>query len=153
MNHNVSLMDKRLHTLISDYITSVATAVQLLAESGFELPNSNSEWACNGAKRVGVLKDGTKYVKHGYGCRVDLPNETVDFDFGEKGEIDGFDAWRLSTFADSRLQQYGFSGEEDLNAVFKFAVQSGSLIYSGYILRYLHQNEANPDVTGRRRAC
>ena len=135
-------MDTRLRTLIDDYLASVATAARLLADSGFQIPRSNTDWAGNGAVQVGELKGGIKYFKHGYGCRVALPGGEVDFDFGENGEITGFDAWRLASFAESSLQQYGFESEEDLNLVFKSAVASGHLRYSGYILHYLAANEA-----------
>ena len=135
-------MDTRLRTLIDDYLASVATAARLLAESGFEIPRSNTDWACNGAVQVGELKGGIKYFKHGYGCRVGLLGGEVDFDFGENGEITGFDAWRLASFAEGKLQRYGFASEEDLNTVFKAAVANGHLVFSGYILHYLAANEA-----------
>ncbi len=60
----------------------------------------------------------------------------MDFDFGEKGEINGFDIWRLSSFADERLEQYEFSSEKELEACFKAEVALGSIVYSGYILHY-----------------
>ena len=62
---------------------------------------------------------------------------SVDFDFGEHGEIDGFDAWRLVGFAGSRLSEYGFPSEASLNECFKAEVAAGSLVYSGYILHYI----------------
>jgi hypothetical protein len=135
-------MDTRLRTLIDDYLASVATAVRLLVESGFRSPSSNDDWACNGAVQVGELKGGVKYFKHGYGCMVALPGGAVDFDFGEKGEITGFDAWRLASFAEGKLDQYGFASEENLHLAFKLAVASGHVRYSGYILHYLAANEA-----------
>ncbi len=130
-------MDQRLATLIDDYIASVSSAVKLLKESGIARPSSNTEWACNGIPQTGVLSGGVKYFKHGYGCAVHLRGGTVDFDFGEKGEINGFDTWRLSGFAEGRLDQYGFSSEKELEACFKAEVTAGALVYSGYILHYL----------------
>ena len=135
-------MDPRQRELIADYLASVATAVRLLRESGFEAPKTNLAWACNGAQHVGKLKSGIKYFKHGFGCRVILPIGEVDFDFGDQGQTDGFDAWRLTSFAEHRLHEYGFSDEEEVNAVFMSAVHHGHIKYSGYILHYLAANEA-----------
>ena len=42
----------------------------------------------------------------------------MDFDFGEHGQIDGFDAWRLARFAGSRLREYGFADLAVLNECF-----------------------------------
>lgn len=39
------------------------------------------------------------YSIHGVGCRVVAKSVIIDFDFGPGGRIDGFDAWRLSLFA------------------------------------------------------
>ena len=66
-----------------------------------------------------------------------MPSGAVDFDFGEQGEIDGFDSWRLAGFAGTRLSEYGFANEAALNDCFKAEVAAGSLVYSGYILHYL----------------
>lgn len=91
------------------------------------------EWACNGIPQTGLLPGEVKYFKHGYGCAVHLRGGTVDFDFGEKGETDGFDAWRLCAFAEGTLRQYEFHSEEELVACFKAEVAAGSIVYSGYI--------------------
>lgn len=130
-------MDHRLATLIDDYCASVSSAVKLLAQGGIAHPESNTAWACNDIPQTGVLPGGVKYFKHGYGCAVHLKGSPVDFDFGEKGEINGFDMWRLSSFADERLEQYGFNSEKELEACFKAEVAIGSIVYSGYILHYL----------------
>jgi len=130
-------MDQRLATLIADYLASVSLALRLLQEAGIALPRSNTEWACNGIAQTGILPGGTKYFKHGYSCAVHLEGGTVDFDFGEKGETNGFDAWRLSAFAADTLGQYGFHSEKELLACFKAEVATGTLVYSGYILHYL----------------
>jgi hypothetical protein len=130
-------MDHRLATLIDDYCASVSTAVKLLEQGGIARPESNTTWACNDIPQTGVLPGGVRYFKHGYGCNVHLKGGPVDFDFGEKGEINGFDTWRLSSFADERLEQYGFSSEKELETCFKAEVAFGSIVYSGYILHYL----------------
>jgi hypothetical protein len=135
-------MDHRLAKLINHYLASVSAAVKLLELAGFERPESNTTWACNGIPQIGVLPGGIKYFKHGYGCAVHLDSGEVDFDFGENGEINGFDTWRLSSFANERLFNYGFSSEKDLEACFKAEVTAGALIYSGYILHYVAATDA-----------
>lgn len=49
----------------------------------------------------GQLEGGISYFKHGIGCAVGLATGTVDFDFGDDGEIDGVDLDRLTGFARS----------------------------------------------------
>lgn len=130
-------MNNNLARLISDYQTSVRAAVELMRQSGIQLPATNVDWAATDIPQRGELKGGNPYFKHGYGCAVRLPGGAVDFDFGEQGEIDGFDAWRLAGFAGSRLSEYGFVSEAALNECFKAEVAVGSLVYSGYILHYI----------------
>ena len=130
-------MNQNLAHLISDYQSSVRVAVDLLRQSSIPLPATNTDWAATNIAQRGELLGGVPYFKHGYGCAVRLPTGTVDFDFGEHGEIDGFDAWRLVGFADSRLSEYGFEDEEALKLCFNAEVVAGSIAYSGYILHYL----------------
>jgi hypothetical protein len=133
----INPMDPRLATLIDDYIASVSSAVKLLERGGIARPESNTAWACADISQTGVLPGGVKYFKHGYGCAVHLKRGLVDFDFGERGEINGFDVWRLASFANERLGQYRFSSEKELEACFKAEASAGTLVYSGYILYYL----------------
>lgn len=131
-------MDPQLHRLISGYQAAVARRfTQLRTELGIESSQSNVEWACNGLKQTGQLSDGAKYFKHGYGCAVSGNSDTVDFDFGEAGEIDGFDSWRLWGFAKASTNDYGFASEKDVEVAIKSAASKGLLRISGDILYYL----------------
>jgi len=129
-------MDTRLARLIADYQVHVAKAVALLESAGFRRPNSNTEWAIMRTPASPKL-DGLMFRKHGYGCFVKGPTWAVDFDFGDTGQIDGFDAWRLAQFAGDKLAQYGFESPEDLQSAFRHANESGDIVYSGYILYYI----------------
>jgi hypothetical protein len=131
-------MDQRLFLLIQDYQSAVARAVQLLEQAGIARPESNIAWACCDMNQSGVLADGVKFYKHGFGCAVHLQDGCVDFDFGANGEITGFDTWRLAGFAEARLMQYGFASEKELEECFQAEVKAGNVIYSGYILHYLN---------------
>lgn len=114
-------MDRRLRVLIGEYQAAVERALELLEESGLLRPRSALEWAMSGYPGVGVLRNGTRYRKHGYGCEVDLPTGPVDFDFGPNGETSGFDAWRLVAFAGAHLASYGFESPQELESVLEAA--------------------------------
>lgn len=110
----------------------------LLRDSGIPMPASNTDWACNGIEQTGEISGGSPYFKHGYGCKVRLPSGiAVDFDFGERGQINGFDPGRLIHFAGSRLTSYSFASENALNVAFDEEVAAGSLVHSGDILYYI----------------
>lgn len=132
-------MDSRLLALIREYQSAVKAAVGLMVESGISLPRSNDEWAKTRVAGRGVLAGGIRFRKHGYGCEVLLTNRPVDFDFGAKGEYDGFDLWRLTIFAKGRLAEFEISSEDELERLFKAAVHAGILRYSGYVLYYLQR--------------
>ncbi|WP_208861844.1 DUF6896 domain-containing protein [Duganella sacchari] len=84
----------------------------------------------------GVLACGIKYHKHGAGCEVQLDTGKVDFDFGENGEIDGFDLWRLAHFTRDRLPCFGFDSAEQIEKSFDAAIASGELEHSRSGLLY-----------------
>jgi hypothetical protein len=130
-------MNNRLAILISDYQASVAAAVDMMLRSGIPRPPTNKDWVGTDIPQRGELEGGVRYFKHGYGCAVSLPTGSVDFDFGTNGEIDGFDAWRLASFAGDKLSDYGFADEDAITECFKAEVAAGSLVYSGYILYYV----------------
>ncbi|CAM4404197.1 Uncharacterised protein [Bordetella pseudohinzii] len=130
-------MDKNLTDLIRDYQASVRTAVEIMHKSGIPLPATCSEWIETDVPGSGELEGSIRYLKHGYGCKVWLPSGSIDFDFGRFGEINGFDEWRLISFAGSRMAEYGFETLDAFKESFKTAVQSGSVVYSGYILYYV----------------
>jgi len=84
--------------LIDKYTSAAANAHAMLrAHLGEDALLS----AVNGRRipREGQLPGGFSYSFHGVGCAVEGPNFEVDFDFGPEQRVDGFDAWRLSLFA------------------------------------------------------
>src|SRR5687768_5988973 len=80
----------------------------MLNAAGIKRPSDAQEWIQMEFPELGGLPGGFRYYKHGIGCAVRGPDWSVDFDFGEHGEIDGFDAYRLYDFASKRLSHYGF---------------------------------------------
>lgn len=121
-------MDVRLVSLINDYLQAVRTALTLMQKSGISLPHTSGEWNDTKLSHLPSLNDGISYLKHGNGCRVDLPDGAVDFDFGRRGEICGLDAWRLGLFAKKRQETYGFSADKELYDCFNDAVNQRLII-------------------------
>jgi hypothetical protein len=129
-------MNINLANLINDYQDAVRQAVSLMNSSGIATPESDIAWACCHIKQYGMLKGGVRYFKHGYGCAVHLSLGVIDFDFGKNGEIDGFDASRLWSFAENHRMNYGFKDEAHFKDIFEQAAANSEIIYSGYILYY-----------------
>ena len=111
-------MNPHLHRLIRDYQASVRMALQKPQASGIRMPTSAMDWAGMDLPLPGMLEDGIRYYKHGIGCAVWLPSRTVDFDFGEHGEADGFNRGRIAQFAMPNLAAYGFETPEAVKAAF-----------------------------------
>lgn len=130
-------MNPHLHRLIRDYQASVRTALQKLQASGIRMPTSAMDWAGMDLPLPGMLEDGIRYYKHGIGCAVWLPSGTVDFDFGERGEADGFNRGRITQFAMPNLAAYGFETPEAVKAAFDQAVASGEIVCPESTVCYL----------------
>lgn len=130
-------MDSRLLNLIKDYQNSVRNAVILMYRSGVQMPYSASAWQRMDIPGTGVLESGAGYLKHGFGCAVELKSGKVDFDFGANGEIDGFDLWRLVQFANGIWNDYGFNSCGEVEELFDISkdnsefFQDGNLYYLG----------------------
>lgn len=133
-------MDARLRKLIDEYVASVEVAVDALNSMGVPKPASNNEWAMFQLPDDLVAPTGTRIFKHGYGCRFKNELVDVDFDFGEYGEIDGFDCWRLYDFClKNPTKTLGFDSQSELEVAFEEACDAEELIYSGYLLWYDRQ--------------
>jgi len=130
-------MNKQLADLICDYQAKVREALLLMQRSGIRMPSSNWRWIEADIPQKGLLDGNIAYMKHGIGCTVYLPDGEVDFDFGKRGEIDGFDAWRLSLFASEKLPTYGFENQDTLEKCFETAVAEGYLVRSDDSLFYV----------------
>ena len=130
-------MSERLRFLIDEFLTTVAQAIALMEQSGIERPPTRIEWALRGIPYKGVLQGGYPYRRHGVGCFVRLEATEVDFDFGERGEINGFDAWRLRGFARDQLTRFRYQSEAEIEEDFLRAAASGEILDSGSGLYYL----------------
>ena len=133
-------MDPRLLTLIREYHSAVAQAVELLSTSGIPRPLSDYDWATSTYPQLDQPIDTHRFYKHGFGCAVLGPTWRVNFDFGRQGEITGFTCGWLCEFSRHRRDRYGFAGDHQIEAVFNQAIEEGKLRFSGYILYYLSED-------------
>ncbi|WP_428992140.1 DUF6896 domain-containing protein [Luteibacter yeojuensis] len=132
-------MNRQLFLLIESYIGAVARAVVLLRNAGVPMPESNAQWAASRLPTGIVLSDNARFRKHGYGCEVEGPGWKVDFDFGDHGEINGFDNWRLRRFqAENDFAAVRMS-IESLTLAFSAASAAGEIVRPGHHLYYLRR--------------
>jgi hypothetical protein len=130
-------MEKRLGELISRYQAAVASAVAALEESGIRKPISSREWIRDRSPERGELRGGGTYFKHGCGCTVMMKKLSVNFDFGDSGQTDGFHPGRLWDFAKQHVGTLGFKSFDDVSESLRHACASGEVRHSEVILHYL----------------
>ncbi len=131
-------MKNALRDLIEAYISKAAELVpRLLVSLGSQLPITNNEWVALRIPQSGMTSDGLIYFKHGYGVAIEYDGGELDIDFGDQGQYDGFDAWRLFSFAMEGKIQTPYKNHREIEADIKDAESKGQLRYSGYILYYL----------------
>jgi hypothetical protein len=109
------MKSRTINNLIEDYLQDVNRAVDLL-ENTFGARQILRLWRTKKIPQQGKLKSGEYYELHGIGCRVFLERDLcVDFDYGPESRTDGFDAWRLSLYADESPNKYsGLISEKKL---------------------------------------
>lgn len=95
------MIPRDIHQLICEYSAEVAEAFRELHAT---YPSVEIRPLNRTIPRRGTLPSGRTYSFHGIGCLFELQDVVVDMDFGPDGRIDGFDAWRLNLFAESRDQ-------------------------------------------------
>jgi hypothetical protein len=124
-------MDIALRQLIEDYLWSVDTACDLLRQRLNIEGNILHAWQSSKVPQTGWLDEQHQisFYFHGIGCCVEHLSECVDFDFGPEGRQDGFDAWRLSRFAESiDSQEPLFRDHNALTAELKRLHANGEII-------------------------
>jgi hypothetical protein len=119
---------QRLVRLIRAYLQATGEAVAALDAAGIARPASALGWSLAGIPHEGRLIDDRRYRKHGFGCTVELPSGSVDFDFGPEGQIDGFDAGRLAFFAKGRLEHFGYASAAQIEQDMQSAIRGGAVV-------------------------
>lgn len=117
---------KNLENLISEYLAHVKEATDLLEES-FGTKNIINLWRSKKIPQRGPVTAGVSYEIHGIGCRVYLSKICIDFDYGPDGRVDGFDPWRLYTYACELPHKYKkYTNKEFLDCEFKKYLNKGT---------------------------
>ena len=93
-------------------------------------PESNRAWAfyCaeNGLHEIREL-DGVGIYAHGFGIELKIEGLTINFDWGDHGEPDGFDGWRLWNFRTDNCPEVECSHKE-VNKWLQRAYNDGELV-------------------------
>lgn len=113
---------------------------------GVRLPTSNREWVriCIECRLYQVREfEGVGVYAHGIGIELTFDGLTIDFDWGDSGEPDGFDAWRLSTFAEANGIAACCADNSRVRSWLEEAVALGELIRVGS-LYYSSAHRAGP---------
>ena len=131
-------MNEELRKLIVKYQESIEQLFPAVAAHlNVELPISNTDWTGIDSDQLGTTPCGIKYFIHGYGIAMSDGNIKVEFDLGDEGQINGFDAWRLGSFvADNNINTTLINGK-DIERAIKKSETNGEVIFSGYINYYL----------------
>jgi hypothetical protein len=127
-------MDESLRQLIDQYRSAVRHAIHLMLGAGIRLPETNMRWVSQQIPSPYPLAGEGVLRKHGFGCEVRWSGGSVDFDFGENGEVDGFDEWRLWKYCQSNTYGSMFSTEADLKAAVQEAVNEKLIRQKGRLL-------------------
>jgi hypothetical protein len=92
-----------LNLLIAGFRTAQDAAVAiLLNDLQIPRPQSGLDWSRYIARtKLDAVESiqGIGIRAHGYGVEVSSQATAIDFDWGDNGEADGFDGWRLYVFA------------------------------------------------------
>jgi hypothetical protein len=134
-------MNKELLNIIEKYQETIELLFPRVAEYlNVKLPITNIEWTGIEADQRGETPCGIRYFIHGYGIDMNDGNIKVDFDLGDKGQINGFDAWRLESFVKDNNIETELRDGKLIEAAIKEAESNGEVIYSDYILYYLNND-------------
>ena len=140
-------MNPQLDGLIQRFRDAQDAGVRALTEQlRVPKPASNMEWpvVCIDHKidRRCRLNDIDVYT-HGYGVELNIGDLTIDFDWGENGEPDGFDAWRLYNFTFDNGGSDSYTHDK-IQEWIDAAVAAGELTKSGF-LYYDPKRRANSE--------
>ena len=118
---------------INDLIKDFQQTAKLVANKFYEKYGTKElVLACNSDKtipRQGSFDIIKNYAFHGCGLCAQLANAKIDFDFGDNDRVDGFDAWRLKAFADSKPKLYQMFNTEKIIQIELDRLEQSGLIY------------------------
>jgi hypothetical protein len=135
-------MHDALLNIITQFNHAQAYVMTVMMEYGIRKPESNSDWT--GIKipddvLARINSNGIKIYKHGYGLSYRDDKLFIDFDFGETGQTNGFDAHRLLNFANQNNISIPFKSLDEIRHEIEKAIQAQEIVKSRYINYYLSQ--------------
>lgn len=134
-------MTNELRELIDAYHSKAFELIpQLFKALELTLPISKTDWVRLDVPQRGKVGDSLQYFKHGYGVAIKFDGGEIDIDFGDKGEYNGFDGWRLFRFAEESNFRTPYKDHREVEADIIDAVQNGQLRDSGYSLYFLNND-------------
>lgn len=127
-------MNPTLAVLIEEFRDAQDIGVAtLLNDLKIPQPRSGIGWVhfceARGLYETKILH-GVGVNAHGYGIELKIGPLTIDFDWGAKGEPDGFDGWRLYNFAMDNLSHIECT-HEVVNQWLEDALGAGELTKEG----------------------
>jgi hypothetical protein len=126
-------MNQTLNELIDRFRAAQDIGVETLKKWKLPQPSANREWPfiCIESKINHQTEiDGIGVYSHGYGIKLTIGTLTIDFDWGDNGEPDGFDAWRLYVFALNNFDKMTVS-HESIQVWLDDSLAAGELTKSG----------------------
>lgn len=85
--------------LISEYLASVKKYKTIL-QNHFGQKNLLQGWRSGSIPQSGEINSSIAFQFHGSGCTVEHGEIEISFDFGFDNDLDGFDLWRLTNYAE-----------------------------------------------------
>lgn len=123
-------MAPELNVLIKKFRHAQDQGVELLVTKlGIPIPESNRGWFvyCRDSGLYSESQvDGVLVHAHGFGIAIETDKLCIDFDWGDNGEADGFDGWRLYVFSLEHGIDFGCTHKQ-CNDWIKQAYEAGEL--------------------------
>jgi hypothetical protein len=140
-----------LDDLIDRFRAAQDVGVETLKKWGIPRPPSNRAWPFIWVEHKLLSRteiDGIGVYAHGYGIELTIGGLVIDFDWGDNGEPDGFDVWRLYVFTLNNGGSPSVSYEL-VQSWIEEALAAGELIESGSLYYDpRRRSTTGPNVSG-----
>lgn len=125
-------MNQELSRIINLFNDAQKEAVYILENQfGCSRPTSDMDFIarCKPAIQNQNYESGGYRIRpHGIGMEIDIHGVRIDFDFGENGEFNGFDSWRLFNFIKKNKIKTTISSEKEMKELLKNAISNGYIV-------------------------
>jgi hypothetical protein len=125
-------MDPELERIIGMFNAAQLKAVEIL-EAAFNCPRPTTSddfiFRCVPVIRASNYEAGGYKIRpHGIGMEINIDGTKIDFDFGQNGQFNGFDSWRLYEFVQKNRIKSLIRCEEEMDKLVKSAVAGGYIV-------------------------